>query len=133
MVARESATALLIVPGDLPLVTPAALERLLEAADAALAAGSGRSLVAIAPADARTGTNALLLSPVDVIDPCFGPSSFEAHARAAALAEASVQVVVDPELGFDLDTPEDLGRLEHALLEQLIRFGAEAIAEMPAA
>ena len=38
--------------------------------------------------------------------------SFEAHLRAAALADASVQVIDDPLLGFDLDTPDDLERLD---------------------
>ena len=81
-------------------------------ADAALAAGGGRPVVAIAPADARRGTNALLLSPPDVIEPQFGDASLEAHLRAAAEADASVQLVVDPALGFDLDTPDDLERLD---------------------
>ena len=88
--------------------TSPALDRLLDAADAALAAGGGGPLVVIAPSDARQGTNALLLAPPAVIEPAFGAASFEAHVRAAAHQGASVQVVADPALGFDLDTPEDL-------------------------
>ena len=74
--------------------------------------GGGGPLVAIAPSDARSGTNALLLRPPDVIEPAFGSDSFEAHLRAAEAAGAAVQVVSDPALGFDLDTPEDLERLD---------------------
>lgn len=117
-------TALLVLPADLPLVSAEAIGRLVEAADAALAAARGGPIVAITPADARRGTNALLLSPPGVIAPAFGDDSFEAHLRAAEAAGASLQVVVDPALGFDLDTPEDLERLgpeEIAALQALGR------------
>jgi 2-phospho-L-lactate guanylyltransferase len=117
-VARHS-TAILILPADLPLVSTAGLDRLLDAADAALAAGNGRPLVVAAPSDARGGTNALLLSPPTVIDPAFGPGSLEAHVRAARLADASVQLVIDPQLGFDLDTPDDLERVDPSVLLEL--------------
>jgi len=125
--AREAgASAVLIVPADLPLLATSSLDRLLDAADAALAAGSGRPLVVIAPSDARGGTNALLLSPPDIISPCFGTASFEAHVRAAAAADATLQVVTDPGLGFDLDTPEDLDILPTDLVEELMALGRDA-------
>jgi 2-phospho-L-lactate guanylyltransferase len=125
---REGAHAALVLPADLPMLTVEALGRLLDAADAALAAGSGRPLVAIAPSDARNGTNALLLVPPDVIDPGFGEHSFEAHVRAAAMADATVQVVTDHALGFDLDTPEDLEVLPPDLLRELVRDGQALLA-----
>jgi len=117
------ATAILVLPGDLPLLERAALDHLAEAADAALAAGGGAALVVVAAADARDGTNALLLSPPAVIEPQFGPGSLEAHLRAARDAGASLRVVVDPVLGFDLDTPADLARLEAARLAALEAMG----------
>ena len=120
----DGATALLVLPGDLPLLDSTALERLLDAADAALAAGAGGPLVVLAPADARDGTNALLLSPPTVIEPAFGPGSLERHARAARDAGASLQLVVDPALGFDLDTPEDVARLDPQRLAELEALGA---------
>lgn len=121
------ATAVLMLPADLPLLAVESLDRLVEAADAALAAGSGGPVVVIAPSDARNGTNALLLSPPTVIEPCFGLDSFEAHLRAAARADAALQVVDDPLLGFDVDTPEDLERLESALMRELSRLGASPV------
>jgi len=124
------ATAVLMVPADLPLINHESLDRLLAAADAALAAGNGRPLVAIAPADARTGTNALLVAPPRTIEPHFGPESFEAHLRAAATAHASVQVVDDALLGFDLDTPEDLERLDPARQMELEAIGDELAREL---
>jgi 2-phospho-L-lactate guanylyltransferase len=122
--AAGGATALLVLPGDLPLLAGAALDRLRDAADAAMAAGSGASLVTIVPADARSGTNALLLSPPDVIEPAFGPDSLRAHLEAARAVGASVQLVEDPSLGFDLDTPAELERLEPARLAELQALGA---------
>jgi 2-phospho-L-lactate guanylyltransferase len=124
---RADATAVLYLPADLPHLTTAALDALLEAADAAIAAGSGRPIVVVAPADARTGTNALLVSPPDTIDPHFGEASLEAHIRAAAAADASLLLVNDPALGFDLDTPDDLERLEVPRLVELQALGQDAL------
>jgi len=119
------ATAVLMLPADLPLLTSASLDRLLDAADATIAAGNGQPVVVIAPADARTGTNALLLAPPLTIEPHFGPESFATHLRAAAAAEASVQIIDDPLLGFDLDTPDDLERLDLARRLELEQIGDE--------
>ena len=122
------ATALLILPADLPMLDVPALDRLLGGADAAMAAGTGAPLAVIAAADARDGTNALLLSPPDIIEPHFGPGSLEAHLRAARDANATVQLVVDPVVGFDLDTPADLVRLDPARLAELEALGAASVA-----
>jgi len=121
MAARDAAlaagaTAVLMLPADLPMLDVAALERLLDGADAALAAGSGRPLIVVAPSDARGGTNALLVSPPNLIEPSFGESSLAAHLLAASQADATVQLVVDPGLGFDLDTPDDLLLVEDRLV-----------------
>jgi 2-phospho-L-lactate guanylyltransferase len=121
----DGAVSLLVLPGDLPELSTASLDRLLDAADAGLAAAEGGPLVTIAPAEARGGTNALLLRPPDAIDPAFGEASFEAHLRAAASVGAAVQVVRDESLGFDLDTPDDLERLDPARLLELMRLGQE--------
>jgi 2-phospho-L-lactate guanylyltransferase (CobY/MobA/RfbA family) len=128
--ARAGATAVLYLPADLPHVLPDALDRMLEAADAAIAAGSGRPIVVVAPADARTGTNGLLVSPPETIDPHFGDASLEAHVRAAAAADASLLLVNDPALGFDLDTPDDLERLEAARLVELQALGQDALDQL---
>jgi 2-phospho-L-lactate guanylyltransferase (CobY/MobA/RfbA family) len=112
-----------MLPADLPLLDGAALDQLLDGADAALAAGNGHALIVVAPADARGGTNALLISPPALIDPQFGETSLEAHLRAAALVDATVQLVHDPALSFDLDTPDDLERLDTATVLDLEHRG----------
>jgi 2-phospho-L-lactate/phosphoenolpyruvate guanylyltransferase len=123
----HGATAVLYLPADLPHLTFDALDGLLEAADAAVAAGSGKPVVVIAPSEARSGTNAMLVSPPTTIDPHFGEDSLRAHVRAAASADASLQLVNDPQLGFDLDTPEDLERLEADRLVALEVLGQRAL------
>ncbi len=102
--ARAAATGerLLVVPADLPGVTPEALERVLAAGDAA-----GPPSVVLAPDRHGRGTNALLLDPSDVIDPAFGGDSRAGHAWLASSAEAAFAEVPDV-LGLDIDTPEDL-------------------------
>lgn len=93
---------LLVLPGDLPGASPAALRAMIEAADRAR-----RPCVVIAPDRHGRGTNALLLDPPDVIDPAFGGDSRAAHAWLAGSAEATLVEVEGP-LSLDLDTPDDL-------------------------
>jgi 2-phospho-L-lactate guanylyltransferase len=122
------ATAVLMLPADLPLLDVTALDRLLDGADAALAAGNGHALVVVAPADARGGTNALLVSPPNLIEPSFGESSLAAHLLAASRADATVQLVIDPALGFDLDTPDDLERIDTPTVLALEERGQQMLA-----
>ena len=122
----EGATSLLVVPGDLPHLSVEALDELLTAADAGVVAAGGGPLVAIVPSDAGGGTNALLMRPPEAIAPAFGPGSFEAHLRAAEAAGAAVQVDSEPSLGFDLDTPDDLERLDPKRLRELTEQGRRA-------
>lgn len=111
--ARElGATALLVVPADLPAIGPGELGLVLTAARARLAAGraGGRpaaALVVLVPDRAGAGTNVLLLAPPGAIPFRFGPGSRAAHAAAAARAGAAYVEVEGP-LGLDLDTPDDL-------------------------
>ena len=112
-----------------PARRPAAARRRRARRDARLRP-TPRSPPAVAGPSSRSpprtrarGTNALLLSPPDVIEPQFGDASLEAHLRAAAEADASVQLVIDPALGFDLDTPDDLERLDLGRMLELEQLG----------
>lgn len=96
------ATAVLILPIDLPQVSPAAIGAVLDTL-----ADSPGPLVAIVPDRHGRGTNALLLAPPDVIDLRFGGDSRAAHVAAAGAAGARV-VELDGPMRQDLDTAEDL-------------------------
>lgn len=99
------ASAVLILPIDLPLVTPAALGELIDTADVPV------PVVALVSDRHGRGTNALLLAPPDAIAPAFGGDSRAAHVAAAAAARARFVEVESP-LAVDLDTPDDLLLLE---------------------
>ncbi len=99
------ASALLVLPADLPLLDGEDVGAVLEAA------GDGPGLV-LAPDGARSGTNALLLRPPDALPFLFGPESFEAHLGAARARGLEVRVCERSHLAFDLDTAGDLRRLE---------------------
>ncbi|MBA2255419.1 MAG: hypothetical protein H0W07_09925 [Chloroflexi bacterium] len=69
-----------------------------------------------------------------MIEPAFGVLSLEAHVQAAADVEATLLLVVDSGLGFDLDTPEDVDRLGVETIARLVRLGSlpvTAIAREP--
>lgn len=114
-VARR-ATAVLVLPADLPSVSAAAIDELLGDAVAAFAAeaGPGQGLAAAVPDRHGLGTNALLLSPPGAIDPAFGEASRAAHAARAAAAGAR-WLELDGPLALDLDTPADLLAAEAAI------------------
>lgn len=109
--AAVSADRLLVLPGDLPAVTPGDIAQILAAGDAAGAPG-----VILAPDRHGRGTNALLLAPPDVVDPAFGGDSRAAHAWLASSADAAY-VEVPGILALDIDTPDDLLLAEPLLTE----------------
>ena len=113
---QEGFDRVLLVPGDTPLVDARELDALLErvAAD--------RMAVAIVGDRHGTGTNALVLSPPDAIQPSFGPDSLARHTAAAAAAGLPHRVEDVPSLAHDVDTPEDLAALSAVLSET--RHGA---------
>ena len=98
------ASTLLVLPADLPLLDAGDVRTVLEVV------GEGPSVV-ISPDGARSGTNALLIQPPDLLPFAFGPESFQAHLGAAHRRDIRVKVCERPHLAFDLDTAGDLARL----------------------
>lgn len=92
---------ILIVPADLPLITPEDVRAMLERA-------KYPPVVVVAPDRHRQGTNALLVCPVGLIDYEFGPGSFERHCELARQAGARLEICELPSLALDVDIPEDL-------------------------
>lgn len=105
---EEGVERVLLVPGDCPTLDPAEVEALL-------ARRIEPPSVLIVPDRHGTGTNALLLSPPDAMDPSFGPGSAQRHQSNAAAAEIRHELVELPTLALDVDTPEDLDALRAAL------------------
>jgi coenzyme F420-0:L-glutamate ligase / coenzyme F420-1:gamma-L-glutamate ligase len=103
---RAGAVDVLIAPADLPLMLADDVRRLIAAHPAGLAA------ITICPDRHERGTNALLISPPDLIAPRFGENSLEAHVLAAQAAGAHVQQFHAPTLMLDVDTPQDLAIYE---------------------
>jgi len=101
----RGATALLVLPADLPLLDAPDVRAVLHSA------GEAPS-VTISPDSAHAGTNAILLNPPDALPFAFGLESYEAHLRAARESGLEVRVCERPHLAFDLDTADDLARLD---------------------
>ena len=91
----------LVVPADLPLLSREAILTLLDRA-------INPPVIVIAPDRHKKGTNALLLSPANIIEYDFGPDSFKRHCERAEKSGARLEIVDLPSLGLDLDLPEDL-------------------------
>ncbi len=112
------ATTIVLLPIDVPLVTPADIEGLL--------APAPRPGVLIVPSADGTGTNALVRTPPDAIESRFGPGSFRLHLEQAEARGFAVEVARPPGLVFDLDTPHDvaelLARAADSRVAQLLRF-----------
>jgi 2-phospho-L-lactate guanylyltransferase len=97
--AKENhADALAVLPGDLPLVTPEALQEALRTLGAVVLARSGDG----------AGTSLLLRRPPRAMPARFGPDSFRRHLEMATERGLPVAIVERPELSFDLDRPGDI-------------------------
>jgi 2-phospho-L-lactate guanylyltransferase len=105
----HGADAVLILPADLPRITPDDITQLVRIAETQATVDPLRPCMVIAPSQ-DGGTNALLLRPPTAIDFAFGPDSFQRHRAQAAAVGASCHVVHAPGLAFDLDRPRDLSR-----------------------
>lgn len=110
----RGASAVLVLPADLPAVSAEVIDTLIAQAELAEADTPRDRLVAMVTDQHGEGTNALLLAPPRVIDPAFGPASRELH-RAAARGAGAAFVELDGPLGLDVDTTEDLELAEASL------------------
>lgn len=95
------AAGVLIVPADVPLITPEDIEAVL----------AGHQGVTVVPDDEHLGTNALILSPPDRIRLGFDGRSFKPHVAAAFAAGVQPRVVPSARFALDVDTPDDLEAL----------------------
>jgi 2-phospho-L-lactate/phosphoenolpyruvate guanylyltransferase len=106
---REDFDRVLCVPGDCPALDPAELDEMLRSAS------PGGPAVLVLPDRHGTGTNGLLLSPPDAIEPSFGPGSCERHLALARAAGVGGRVHELQSLLLDIDTGADLAALRARL------------------
>ena len=98
--------ALLTISADLPLITQEDILALVREAE--------QYQVVLAASSDGTGTNALLVHPPLALPYLFGPQSLPIYARAAHAHRLSYKLHHSPHLALDVDTPEDLQKLEQA-------------------
>ena len=123
---RRGIEAVLVIPADLPLLLSSDIEFLLTHVSAPPSA-------LLVPSHDCKGTNALLLSPPDVISLRFGYDSFSFHLSEVAAKGLPLQVLENERIGLDIDEPRDLQRFLSTTTEgetytSLVRMGvAEAL------
>jgi 2-phospho-L-lactate guanylyltransferase len=102
---RLGIQAVLVIPADIPLLRSSDIEHLLDMTSGENPASPFALLV---PSHDRMGTNALLLSPPDVIRLGFGYDSFSYHLSEVASRRLPLLVLENERIGLDIDEPKDL-------------------------
>jgi 2-phospho-L-lactate/phosphoenolpyruvate guanylyltransferase len=95
---QDGASALAVLPADVPLVTVQTLHEALRTLGAVVLARSADG----------SGTSLLLRRPPRAIPARFGPDSFRRHVELAEARGLPVSVVERRELSFDVDRPDDI-------------------------
>jgi 2-phospho-L-lactate/phosphoenolpyruvate guanylyltransferase len=108
----HSTRGVLVLPADLPLLTPDDVRVLIDRA-------VKPPVVVIAPDRHGKGTNALLMVPAGQIEYDFGEGSFHRHCQRAKESGARLEIVELPSLGLDLDLPEDLEMIKKLEAEKI--------------
>ena len=118
------AERLLVIPADVPLIEPA------EIAAVVLACESNPS-VALVPATADGGTNAICAFPPNAIDFRFGERSFEAHCAAARERGIAPRILALLGFALDIDRPADLRALANAMKPSRCGIYARTVLALP--
>ncbi len=105
-----SAQSVLILPADLPLITKEDIEGILKI-------NFSQPSMLISPDRKMSGTNLLLVSPIDLIEFSYGAGSFERHLRQAQQQNAHIEVRKFDNIELDIDSPEDFD-----LYKKLVNF-----------
>lgn len=103
---KTGCEALLILPGDMPLVQARDVEQIL----AQVPAGAKAPFALLVPSHDRLGTNALLLAPPDLIELRFGYDSFTFHMSQVAAQGLPLREFENDAIALDIDEPTDLER-----------------------
>ena len=119
--------AVLIIPGDLPLIRSGDIESVLaQIPDCQIA-----PFALLIPSHDRLGTNALLLAPPDIIKLRFGYDSFRYHISQVSAQGLPVRCFENEHIALDIDEPKDLEKFltypsdSSEALERLRRFAGD--------
>jgi 2-phospho-L-lactate guanylyltransferase len=116
-ICRHGNGRIMVLPSDLPLMKTNDIDSLIGLAD-------GKRKLVIVPDHFQSGTNALVMSEPNLIEPCFGTGSFRKHTRQALEKNAELVVYLNENIQWDLDTSLELYRIintqsELTILSQL--------------
>jgi 2-phospho-L-lactate guanylyltransferase len=101
VVARWKASAVFILPADLPLVSSEDIRSMISM-------GNGDSAMVIATDQQGDGTNAMFIRPPGLIGYSYGPGSFRRHVEMAQQIGVKPMVYSSERLSLDIDVPDDL-------------------------
>jgi 2-phospho-L-lactate/phosphoenolpyruvate guanylyltransferase len=100
VLARERVPSVLMLPGDIPLVTADEVEQVVRRAR--------NERFTIVPSHDRDGSNAIVCAPPGVVPLRYGLDSFACHLRTARQLGIEPAVIELPGISRDIDHPEDL-------------------------
>ena len=103
---KAGCEAVLILPGDLPLVRAADVEQVL----AQVPSDAAPPFALLVPSHDRKGTNALILAPPDFIELRFGYDSFAFHTSQVVVQGLPIHFAENEHIALDIDEPKDLQR-----------------------
>jgi 2-phospho-L-lactate guanylyltransferase len=98
---QRGIAAMLTLPGDLPLLTSADVQAIIQPS-------IPPAPVLLVPNHDALGTNAVVLSPPDGLPLAFGYDSFQRHLCLAAARGLGVAIRRLPRVALDIDEPGDL-------------------------
>jgi 2-phospho-L-lactate guanylyltransferase (CobY/MobA/RfbA family) len=97
---ENSATSVLVLPADIPLITVKDLDEIYSLAE--------RASMTISPSRDGRGTNALLLKPPKISSTFYGTLSFQKHIQEATKLGLKFLCYTSPRIALDIDTINDL-------------------------
>lgn len=97
---QNGAKSTLILPADIPSVRPRDLAKIFSL-------GKEAAMV-ISPSRSEDGTNALLLTPPNILPTFYGKHSFQRYIMEASKRAISFRTIKLPRIALDIDTVEDL-------------------------
>ena len=103
---KKGMKAVLVLPADIPLLSSSDIDLLLDQ----VSGQDSSPFALLVPSHDHMGTNALLLSPPDLIEFRFGYDSFSHHLGNVAAKGVKARVWENERIGLDIDEPKDLKR-----------------------